>query len=75
MDGAALIRNPLLKTADGKRMFLLQGRTITEINRTSGVPQAVAKTPWHLSAGGAIVGDRIYFIQRENIASWKIGGK
>ncbi|MBO4647598.1 MAG: hypothetical protein J5806_05530 [Lentisphaeria bacterium] len=74
MEGRALIRNPLLKTPDGKRLFLLQGRHITEIDRASGEPTVAAKTPWHLSAGGAILGDRIYFIQRENICSWKIGG-
>ena len=67
-------RNPLLKTADGKRLFLLTGRTIYEIDAEKGEPKAVARTPWHLSAGGAILGNRIYFIQRENIASWNIGG-
>ncbi len=75
MDGRALIRNPLLKTADGKRLFLLQGRTISEIDQTSGKLIPIAKTPWHLSSGGAINGDKIYFIQRENVGSWQITGK
>ena len=74
LQGAPVNRNPLLKTPDGQRLFLLCGRTIYEIDPKTGEPKAAAKTPWHLSAGGAILGDRIYFIQRENVASWKIGG-
>ena len=73
MEGHALIRNPLLLSEDNGRLFLLQGRTISEIDRTKGTLKPIARTPWHLSAGGAVIGDRIYFIQRENICSWKIG--
>jgi hypothetical protein len=75
MEGRAISRNPLMKTPDGKRMFLLQGRTISEIDTKSGKLIPVARTPWHLTAGSAILNGKIYFIQRENIGSWKIGGK
>lgn len=75
MEGRAISRNPLLKTPDGKRMFLLQGRTISEIDPQSGKLIPVARTPWHLTAGSAVLNGRIYFIQRENVGSWKIGGK
>ena len=65
----------MMKTPDGKRMFLLQGRTISEIDTKSGKLIPVARTPWHLTAGSAILNGKIYFIQRENIGNWKIGGK
>lgn len=65
-------RNPLLKTADGSRLFLLQSRAICEIDKNTGKLFHLATPPRHISVGGAIVADRIYFVTRAKLESWKI---
>ena len=72
LNGTPVNRNPLLLTADGKRLFILCNRAIFEVDPADGMPVCVAISPFTISAGGAISGDRIYFISREKIASWQI---
>ncbi len=72
LSGAPVNRNPLLLTADGKRLFILCNRAVFEVDPADGMPVYVARAPFTISAGGAISGDRIYFISREKIASWQI---
>lgn len=73
--GLPIDRNPLVKTPDGKRLFLLQSKAISEIDMTSGNAKWIAAPPMHLSAGSGIAGSRIYFITGKNIGSWQIPPK
>jgi hypothetical protein len=73
--GMPIDRNPLVKTPDGKRLFLLQSRAISEIDMTTGNAKWIAAPPMPLSAGSGIAGNRIYFIAGKNVGSWQIPPK
>ena len=70
--GSPLIRNPLIKTPDGKRLFVLTGRWILEIDPRSGEMVEVDYTPIHLSAGAGIVRGKLYAAAGPRIVSWQI---
>lgn len=57
----APVRNGLLRT-DDDRMILVQGSQISELDGESFQPRALARSLGTITGGGAVAGNRIFFI-------------